>query len=85
MYAKVSYDACFTSQVRAAATYALGTLIRVEPELIFNDSRLDEEPDEATEVAEQDIARCLLNVVGDGSPIVRAELAIGMNLLYDVQ
>lgn len=44
-----------------------------------NDGGLD--LDEATKLAEQGITRCLLNVLGDGSPLVRAELATGMNLL----
>lgn len=69
-----------TSQVRAAATYALGTLINVGSDLPSNNGGSDDDVDEATEVAEQMIARCLLKVLNDGSPLVRAELAIGMNL-----
>jgi len=50
-------------------------------QLLPNDRGRDE-LDKATEFAEQEISRCLINVLGDGSPLVRAELATGMNLLY---
>lgn len=73
-----------TSQVRAAATYALGTLVNVGSDLPSNNGGFDDDLDEATEVAEQMIARCLLKVLFDGSPLVRAELAIGTNLLFKI-
>lgn len=75
---------CFhniTWQVRAAATYALGTLVTVGSPP--NNAGSDDDIDEATEVAEQTIARCLLKVLSDGSPLVRAELAIGANLFFN--
>lgn len=50
----------------------------IEP--LPNERGLDD-LDEATQLAEQEISRCLLNVLGDGSPLVRAELATGMDLL----
>ena len=74
-------DACFTLQVRAAATYALGTLVKVGSDLPPSNLGSDDDLDEATEAAEEVIARCLLKVLCDGSPLVRAELAIGMYLL----
>lgn len=47
-------------------------------ELSRNDGGRDDGLDEATQVAEQGIARVLLEVLCDGSPLVRTELAIGM-------
>jgi hypothetical protein len=49
-----------------------------------NNAGSDDDLDEAAEVAEQLIARCLLKVLCDGSPLVRAELAIGMNLPFRI-
>lgn len=68
-------------QVRTAAIFALGRLVKVGLELLPNDGGLDD-LDESTKFAEQEITRCLLNVHGDGSPFVRAELATGMHLLF---
>ncbi|XP_024365360.1 regulatory-associated protein of TOR 1 isoform X3 [Physcomitrium patens] len=65
-------------EVRAAAAYALGTLIKVGSELSRNDGGRDDGLDEATQVAEQGIARVLLEVLCDGSPLVRTELAIAL-------
>lgn len=61
-------------QVRAAAVFALGTMVKVgvdEPSIEGADS-------DVQEVAEQRIAALLLTVLSDGSPLVRAELAIGV-------
>jgi len=49
-----------------------------------NNGGFDDDQDEATEVVEQVIARCLLKVLSDGSPLVRADLAIGLNLLFKI-
>lgn len=73
-------------QVRASAVFALGTLLDVG----FDSSRDggDEERDDDEKVgAEISIVKSLLTVVSDGSPLVRAELAVGMfsymkSLLY---
>lgn len=64
-------------QVRASAVYALGTLLDVG----FDSSRDvgdEEHDDDEKVVAEISIVKSLLNVVSDGSPLVRAELAVGM-------
>ncbi|XP_024397087.1 regulatory-associated protein of TOR 1 isoform X2 [Physcomitrium patens] len=61
-------------EVRAAAVFALGTMVKVgvdEPSIEGADS-------DVQEVAEQRIAALLLTVLSDGSPLVRAELAIAM-------
>lgn len=61
-------------EVRAAAVFALGTMVKVgvdEPSIEGADS-------DVQEVAEQRIAALLLTVLSDGSPLVRAELAIGV-------
>lgn len=65
--------------MRAAAVFALGTLLDVG----FDSSRDtvggDEECDDDDKVrAEISIIKSLLNVVSDGSPLVRAEVAVGM-------
>lgn len=73
-------------QVRASAVFALGTLL----DFGFDSSRDggDEERDDDEKVgAEISIVKSLLTVVSDGSPLVRAELAVGMfsymkSLLY---
>lgn len=72
-------------QVRASAVFALGTLLDVG----FDSSRDagdDERDDDEKVVAEISIVKSLLNVVSDGSPLVRAELAVGMlcHLLFIV-
>jgi len=56
----------------------------VGSDLPSNNGGFDDDQDEGTEVVEQVIARCLLKVLFDGSPLVRAELAIGMNLLLKI-
>lgn len=65
-------------QVRAAATYALGTLVKVGVDGLSSVGA-DDEVDEETLAAEQKIASLLLKFLCDGSPLVRAELAIGEN------
>lgn len=70
---------CFF-QVRASATFALGTLVKVG---LDGDSTegADDDVDEDNLAAEQKIASLLLKVLSDGSPLVRAELAIGKKIL----
>eukprot|EP00249_Psilotum_nudum_P023321 c28829_g1_i1 orf=818-4927(+) len=69
-------------EVRASATYGLGTLIDVGNESFGEGSSLeDEDEDEDRCRAEQEIAKNLLKVLRDGSPLVRAELAIGLSHL----
>ncbi|KAH9551661.1 hypothetical protein CY35_09G025100 [Sphagnum magellanicum] len=66
-------------EVRAAATYALGTLVAVPAESSPAGSTASEDDgDEDVQAAEQEIARCLVRVTSDGSPLVRAEVAIAM-------
>ncbi|KAG0616749.1 hypothetical protein M758_5G139500 [Ceratodon purpureus] len=65
-------------EVRAAATFALGTLVKVGLDQPSNNVGSDDDLEEATEVAEEVIARCLLKVLCDGSPLVRAELATAL-------
>ncbi|KAL8232514.1 hypothetical protein R6Q57_002292 [Mikania cordata] len=64
-------------EVRASAVFALGTLLDVG----FDSSRDvgdDERDDDEKAVAEISIVKSLLNVVSDGSPLVRAELAVAL-------
>lgn len=66
-------------QVRASAVFALGTLLDVG----FDTTREgagDEDCDDDDEKikAEISIIKSLLSVVSDGSPLVRAEVAVGM-------
>lgn len=66
-------------QVRASAVFALGTLLDVG----FDSTREgtgDEDCDDDDEKikAEISVIKSLLNVVSDGSPLVRAEVAVGM-------
>ncbi|KAL6998489.1 Regulatory-associated protein of TOR 1 [Sarracenia purpurea var. burkii] len=64
-------------EVRASAVFALGTLLDVE----FDSSRDggEEECDDDEKVrAEISIVKSLLNVVSDGNPLVRAEVAIAL-------
>ncbi|CAM6060131.1 unnamed protein product [Sphagnum tenellum] len=66
-------------EVRAAATYALGTLVAVAAESSPAGSTASEDDgDEDVQAAELEIARCLVRVTSDGSPLVRAEVAIAM-------
>lgn len=69
-------------EVRAAATFALGTLIAAGNEMVSDSSSLDDDyDDEERHRAEQEIVSILLKVLYDGSPLVRAELAIGLSRL----
>ncbi|GJT22245.1 regulatory-associated protein of TOR 1 [Tanacetum coccineum] len=64
-------------EVRASAVFALGTLLNVG----FDSSRDvgDDEYDDDEKVgAEISIVKSLLNVVSDGSPLVRTELAVAL-------
>ncbi|KAI3819124.1 hypothetical protein L1987_12948 [Smallanthus sonchifolius] len=64
-------------EVRASAVFALGTLLDVG----FDSSRDvgdDDRDDDEKVVAEISIVKSLLNVVSDGSPLVRAELAVAL-------
>ncbi|WOG96096.1 hypothetical protein DCAR_0415426 [Daucus carota subsp. sativus] len=63
-------------EVRAASIFALGTLLNVG-----FDSARDEEGDEDDDEkvkAEISIVKSLLNVVSDGSPLVRTEIAVAL-------
>ncbi|KAH7387516.1 hypothetical protein KP509_16G026500 [Ceratopteris richardii] len=69
-------------EVRASATFALGTLISCGSEVMSDSSSLDDDfEDEERQRAEQEIFDILLKVLYDGSPLVRAELAIGLSRL----
>ncbi|XAR55764.1 hypothetical protein NMG60_11035961 [Bertholletia excelsa] len=66
-------------EVRASAVFALGTLLDVG----FNTSRdsvgVDEECDDDEKIrAEISIIKSLLTVINDGSPLVRAEVAVAL-------
>jgi len=63
-------------QVRAAAVFALGTLLDVG----FDSGKgvCDEEFDDDENIVEDIIIKSLLDVVSDGSPLVRTEVAVGM-------
>lgn len=63
----------------------MGTLVKVVAEAVPGEGGLSEdEVDDDGEAGEQEIARCLLKVLYDGSPLVRTELAIGtFTLLLD--
>lgn len=64
-------------QVRAAAVFALGTLLDVgfDSGKGVGDEEFD---DDENIIAEDIIIKGLLDVVSDGSPLVRAEAAVGM-------
>jgi hypothetical protein len=65
-------------QVRAAAIFSLGTLIVVNESTSIAPSIAEEDSDEGPELAhEREIARSLLPLHTDGSPLVRTELVIG--------
>nr|VDC93099.1 unnamed protein product [Brassica oleracea] len=64
-------------QVRAAAVFALGTLVDIG----FDSSKsvVDDEFDDDEKIrAEEAIIKSLLDVVSDGSPLVRAEVAVAL-------
>lgn len=68
--------------MRAAATFALGTLLDVgfdsARDGVGGDEDCDDEEKVRTEVS---IIKSLLSVASDGSPLVRVEVAVGMLLL----
>lgn len=65
--------------MRAAAIFALGTLLDVgfvsARDGVGGDEDCDDEEKVRTEVS---IIKSLLSVASDGSPLVRAEVAVGM-------
>ncbi|BBN00072.1 regulatory associated protein of mTOR [Marchantia polymorpha subsp. ruderalis] len=67
-------------EVRASATYALGTLVKAHSESTIptETSSVEDEEDEEALTSEREIARSLLKVINDGSPLVRTELAIAL-------
>ena len=65
-------------QVRASAVFALGTLLDVGIDSSRDIGGNGECDDDEKVRAENSIVESLLNVVSDGSPLVRAEVAIGM-------
>ena len=71
----------FLFQVRACAVFALGTLLDMGGDSCRDSVGVggDEECDDDEKIkAEISIVRSLLSVVSDGSPLVRAEVAVGM-------
>ncbi|XP_008245459.1 PREDICTED: regulatory-associated protein of TOR 1 [Prunus mume] len=66
-------------EVRASAVFALGTLLDVGSGSCRDGVGGDEEYDDDEKIrAEISIVRSLLSVASDGSPLVRAEVAVGM-------
>ncbi|KAH9309835.1 hypothetical protein KI387_037746, partial [Taxus chinensis] len=63
-------------KVRASAVYALGTLLDAGTESLRDGYAYDDDDEDERSKAEQEIAKHLLKVLSDGSPLVRAELAI---------
>lgn len=69
-------------QVRASAVFALGTLLDVGSDLCRDGVGGDEDFDNDEKIrAEISIIKSLLSVASDGSPLVRAEVAVGMLFL----
>eukprot|EP00252_Welwitschia_mirabilis_P005146 TRINITY_DN15582_c0_g2_i1.p1 TRINITY_DN15582_c0_g2~~TRINITY_DN15582_c0_g2_i1.p1 ORF type:complete len:1293 (+),score=268.23 TRINITY_DN15582_c0_g2_i1:213-3881(+) len=67
-------------EVRASAVYALGNLFDTGSESPRNDVGYQEEDEDGGRIkAEQEIAKKLLKVLSDGSPLVRAELAVALS------
>ncbi|XP_008799843.2 regulatory-associated protein of TOR 1-like isoform X2 [Phoenix dactylifera] len=66
-------------EVRAAAVFALGTLLDVGSVPCGDGHGTDEDCEEDEKIkAELNIVKNLLQVVGDGSPLVRAEVAVAL-------
>lgn len=66
-------------EVRAAAVFALGTLLDVGSVSYRDAQGGDEDCDDDEKIkAELNIVKNLLQVVGDGSPLVRAEVAVAL-------
>lgn len=69
----------YVCQVRAAAAFALGTLVDVGSVSFGDGHGGDEDFDDDEKIkSELNIVRNLLQAAGDGSPLVRAEVAVGM-------
>lgn len=69
-------------KVRAAAVFALGTTLDVGFDT-SRDGHGEEDCDDDEKVrAEAGIIKNLINVVSDGSPLVRAEVAVGMYCFF---
>eukprot|EP01018_Ginkgo_biloba_P027833 Gb_27558 [translate_table: standard] len=67
-------------EVRASAVYALGTLVDVGNESIRDGLVLNDDDADGEKMSfELEIAKHLLKVLSDGSPLVRAELAIALS------
>lgn len=64
-------------QVRASAVFALGTLLDVGFDSCRDGGGDEECDDDEKFKAEISILKSLLYVVSDGSPLVRAEVAVG--------
>lgn len=65
-------------QVRAAAVFALGTLLDVGSDSFRDGMVGDGDDDDEKMKSDLNIVRSLLQVVTDGSPLVRAEVAVGI-------
>ncbi|KAG8650077.1 regulatory-associated protein of TOR 1 isoform X3 [Manihot esculenta] len=66
-------------EVRASAVFALGTLLDVGDDACRDAVAADDECDDDDKFrAESSIIRSLLSVVSDGSPLVRAEVAVAL-------
>lgn len=66
-------------EVRASAVFSLGTLLDIGFDSCRDGVEGDEECDDDEKIrAEISIIRSLLNVVSDGSPLVRAEVAVAL-------
>lgn len=66
-------------QVRASAVFALGTLLDVGSDSGTDGVSIDEEYDDGEKArAETSIIKSLLSVVSDSSPLVKAEVAVGL-------
>ncbi|KAG1338104.1 regulatory-associated protein of TOR 1 [Cocos nucifera] len=66
-------------EVRAAAVFALGTLLDVGSVPCRDGHGADEDCDDDEKIkAELNIVKNLVQVVGDGSPLVRAEVAVAL-------
>ncbi|KAG5582222.1 hypothetical protein H5410_052849, partial [Solanum commersonii] len=68
-------------EVRAASIFALGTLLDVGFDTSKDDIGEDEDYDNEEKIGVEVIMKSLLSVVSDASPLVRAEVAVGMLLL----
>ncbi|CAI9779188.1 unnamed protein product [Fraxinus pennsylvanica] len=73
------YQACplnGMAQVRAAAIFALGTVLDVK----FDASRNGRDCNADEKIRDEvRVVKCLLSVVSDGSPLVRAEVAVALS------